>query len=256
MLVFIIVSINFIFANEVVLTPIDEESSLSIDINTDTKIPANAYERPYSFWENDVDKRLLKAQTLTILGASVVGLGILYIMPESFTNWDKDDTSNIFKKWHDNVSDGPVRDEDDFFLNYVTHPYWGAVYYMTARSAGFNAPYSFLYSAFVSTFFWEYGIEAFAEVPSIQDLIITPVFGSIIGEGFYWSKRHIINNNYYLLNSKILGHVTIFLMDPITEVASWFIRDPKKKNDVAIYSFPTISNSGDVGYYVMLSFKF
>ena len=52
----------------------------------------------------------------------------------------------IFKKWKDNVSEGPVKDEDDFFLNYITHPYWGAVYYMSARSAGANIFYSFLYS--------------------------------------------------------------------------------------------------------------
>jgi hypothetical protein len=218
----------------------------------------SVYTRPYSFWENDIEFKLAKAQVWTVLGASLAGLGILYLMPESFTNWDKDDSSDIFKKWRKNVKEGPVRDEDDWFLNWITHPYWGAVYYMSARSAGANAPVSFLYSAFVSTFFWEYGIEAFAEVPSIQDLIITPVVGSIIGEGFYLSKRHILSNDYHLLNSTILGHTAIFLMDPVSEVASWFIKDKKKieNKDVSLYSFPSITRNGDIGYNIPVSIRF
>ncbi|WP_422121346.1 DUF3943 domain-containing protein [Photobacterium damselae] len=28
----------------------------------------------------------------------------------------------------------------------------------------------------MSTVYWEYGVEAFAEVPSIQDLVVTPCF--------------------------------------------------------------------------------
>ncbi len=217
----------------------------------------SVYAKPYSFWENDVDYKLVKAQTYTVIGASLAGLGILYMLPESFTNWDKDDTSNIFSKWWNNVKDGPVTDSDDFFLNYVTHPYWGAVYYMAARSSGASAPYSFLYSAIISTFFWEYGVEAFAEVPSKQDLWITPIIGSILGEGFYLSKRHILGNNYQLLGSEALGHTAIFLMDPLSEVASWFIEeDDLKENEVALYSFPGITSSGDMSYNLSLSFKF
>ncbi|WP_203249645.1 MULTISPECIES: DUF3943 domain-containing protein [Cysteiniphilum] len=66
---------------------------------------------------------------------------------------------------------------------YIGHPYAGAIYYMAARDSGFGEFESFLYSAFISTFFWEYGVEAFAEVPSIQDLIVTPVDGWLLGVG-------------------------------------------------------------------------
>ena len=215
------------------------------------------YTEPYSFWNNNVDYKLVKAQTWTVLGASVAGLGFLYLMPESFTNWNKDDASDIFSKWWKNVKEGPVMDDDDFFLNYVTHPYWGAVYYMSARSSGASAPYSFLYSVLISTCFWEYGIEAFAEVPSKQDLVITPVVGSLIGEGFYLTKRHILSNDYELLNSKILGHATIFVMDPLTEVASWFIEEKELKDkDVSLYSFPGMTKSGNISYNMMVSVKF
>ena len=89
----------------------------------------NVYYRNYSFNENVVDWKLLKADNYVMLGASVTVLGILYLLPESFTNWDKDDAKidRLASKWWKNVKEGPVVDEDDFFLNYVAHPYCGAV---------------------------------------------------------------------------------------------------------------------------------
>ena len=193
-----------------------------------------------------------------MFGGSIAGAGILYLLPESVTNWDKDDASNIFKKWERNVREGPVKDKDDWFLNWITHPYWGAVYYMAARSSGLGILYSFGFSCFLSTVFWEYGIEAFAEVPSKQDLIITPVVGSIFGELFYLSKRKILNNDYKLLNSTKLGHVALFLMDPITEISSLFIKDKSliEEQKVAIHSFPMVDNDGNLGYNIALNIKF
>ncbi len=249
-----------VYANKNIKNNIDDkvqDEKVELKGKKEEKSITSVYEMPYSFWDNNVDYRRFKTNIYTVLGASVVGLGLLYLMPESFTNWDKSDIkpSTLFGDWWDNVSSGPVMDEDDWFLNWITHPYWGAAYYMSARSSGLSAPYSFLFSFFASTFFWEYGVEAFAEVPSIQDLIITPVVGSIIGEGFYLSKRHILSNDYYLLNSKVLGHVVVFLMDPISEVASLFIKD-NKKDDIIISSFPGITSSGNLSYNVSISFRF
>jgi hypothetical protein len=85
---------------------------------------------------------------------------------------------------------------------------------MTARSSGFNIFESFLYSAFMSTCFWEYGIEAFAEVPSKQDLIVTPVLGSVVGEGFFYAKKSIFRHDRKVLNSRILGYTCLTLIDP------------------------------------------
>lgn len=236
-------------------------SSESVVGNTTNSVKTesiNVYELPYSFWDNNIDYRRLKGSVYTVLGASVVAVGILYLLPESFTNWDKSEIApdKLFGQWWDNVSEGPVMDEDDWFLNYITHPYWGAAYYMTARSSGASAPYSFLFSFVASTFFWEYGVEAFAEVPSIQDLWITPVIGSIMGEGFYLSKRYILNNDYRLLNSKILGHIVLFLMDPITEVTNLFLKDYNQKKDLTINSFPSINSSGNFSYNIAISFRF
>ena len=216
----------------------------------------NIYERPYSLTENKVDTTKLYRNTGALVGVGVGTMAFLYTMPSSFTNWDSDDHKSPGSKWWDNVSREPVWDKDDFFLNYVTHPYAGAIYYMGARSAGANAGYSFLYSFVLSTFFWEYGIEAFAERPSIQDLIVTPVAGSLLGEGFFLAKRHIRDNDNQLWGSTCLGKTAVFLMDPITEVTDWLFDTSPKKQTVLFSSHPLISQHGGVGYGLQMQIRF
>jgi len=166
------------------------------------------------------DYRKLGYNTAIVFGTTIVAYGILWSLPESFTKWDKEEMkkNGIGAKWKENVKAGPVIDEDNFFLNYVMHPYFGGVYYMTARSNGFNIFESFTYSAIMSTFFWEYGVESFAEVPSVQDLIVTPVLGSVVGEGFFYAKKTILKNNSKVLNSRFLGKTSLFLMDPLNTI--------------------------------------
>ena len=217
----------------------------------------NPYERPYSTSESEINKKVLVRNTFMLVGAGVATMGILYLMPSSVTNWE-DDGKSPGKKWWDNVTHGPVWDKDDLWLNYVAHPYVGAIYYMGARSAGANAMESFLYSFMLSTFFWECGIESFAEIPSIQDLIVTPVAGALVGEGFYIAKRNIIENDYQLWNSKFLGKSALLLMDPITEVADWLLddKDSTMAQSLSIQSYPSYSPEQGTGYKVFVQFSF
>ncbi len=166
------------------------------------------------------DWRRLGYTSSMYLGTTVIAFGVLWLMPESATNWDKEEIKEkgILWKWKENVKAGPVWDEDDWVLNWITHPYSGGIYYMTSRSAGFSRLESFGYSAIMSTFFWEYGIEAFAEIPSIQDLIITPVVGSVVGEGFFLAKKSILRHDKKVFNSRFLGITTLFLMDPFNTI--------------------------------------
>ena len=109
----------------------------------------------------------------------------------------------------------------------------------------------------LSTFFWEYGVEAFAERPSIQDLIVTPVCGSILGEGFYLAKRHIKDNNDELLGSVTLGKTVVFLMDPITEFTDWLFEDkPANKQQMSFSSQPLITPHGGLGYGLHMKINF
>ena len=139
-------------------------------------------------------------------------------MPESFTGWDSSDSRDIFSKWKENVSDGPVWDRDDVFLNYIAHPYFGGVFYQSARKSGYRQWDSFLYSTMMSTFYWEYGIEAFAEVPSVQDLVVTPVIGWAYGEWAFQTERDIWLNDATVWDSEVLGNISLFMLDPVDSI--------------------------------------
>lgn len=158
----------------------------------------------------------LRSQTQLLLGVGVVAVGVLYAMPESVTNWDRDQqVQDLPNRWWKNVSRRPVWDKDDWFINYVGHTYCGGVYYQMARKSGYNQWDSFLYTTVMSTFFWEYGIEAFAERPSVQDLIVTPLGGWLYGEFAYRYEQRIEENDKRVLGSRTLGHLSLFLLDPI-----------------------------------------
>lgn len=89
---------------------------------------------------------------------------------------------------------------------------------------------------------WEFGIEAFMERPSIQDIFITPLVGSLIGEGFYKLKRKIVDNGYRLCGSSVLGNIVVFLVDPVNEVVGLFAGNPCRKKSSG-KSAATLSSS-------------
>ena len=183
------------------------------------------YAQPYSLTTNEPDWHRMWINTAVLSGAFVTTLFVLECLPEDATAWNREEIQSVapFKRWYRNIfKKGPEWDHDKFIFNYVLHPYAGAAYFMGARSCGFNYWRSLLYSFCISTVGWEFGIEAFMERPSYQDLVITPVVGSIIGEGFYRTKRHIASNGYRLCGSKVLGNVVAFMVDPVNEVIGLF----------------------------------
>lgn len=190
------------------------------------------YELPYSFTRREKDWKRLWTNTAVLSGAFVGTLLVLECLPEDATSWNRSEIQKVpmFKRWWTKVMKlGPEIDHDNGIFNYVLHPYAGAVYFMTARSCGFNFWQSLLYSSIVSDVGWEFGIEAFMERPSIQDLFITPLVGSAIGECFYLLKRHIVAHDYTLWGNRILGNVVAFLVDPVNEVVGLFAGNPARK---------------------------
>lgn len=182
------------------------------------------------------DYRRLGYNSVLYAGAAVITFGGLWAMPESFTHWDKQamKEKGMFYKWKENVKAGPVWDGDNFAMNYLAHPYCGGVYYMTARSSGFTVLESFSYSVIMSTFFWEYGIEAFAELPSVQDLIFTPILGSVVGELFFITKKKIVKHDKKVWNSRFLGITSLFVIDPFNTVLDGFGYQEKVKTQMNI----------------------
>jgi len=88
-----------------------------------------------------------------------------------------------------------------------------------ARKSGYRQWDSFMYSALMSTFYWEYGIEAFAEIPSIQDLVITPVLGWVYGEWAFTTEMDIRADNDEVFGSSILGSTALILLDPVDSLS-------------------------------------
>lgn len=169
--------------------------------------------------------------TAVLSSAFVATLFVLECLPEDATAWNRAaiQKTPMFERWYRNIFvHNPEWDHDLFIFNYVLHPYAGAAYFMSARSCGFSFWGSMLYSAAISTIGWEFGIEAFMERPSYQDLFITPVVGSLVGELFYRGKRAIVERGYELLGSPVLGHIAAFLLDPVNEVIDLFRGNPAR----------------------------
>lgn len=195
------------------------------------KLPS-IYELPYSMRGSAPDWHRMWVNTAVFAGAFTGTLFVLECLPEDATSWNraalqKDPPQ---KRWFRNVfKRGPEWDHDNPIFNYVLHPYAGAVYFMSARSCGFNFYQSLLYSACISTVGWEFGIEACMERPSIQDIFVTPLVGSAMGEMFYKLKRHIVANDYRLFGSPVVGNVVAFIIDPVNEVVGLFSGNPARK---------------------------
>lgn len=67
------------------------------------------------------------------------------------------------------------------------------------------------------------------ERPSIQDIFVTPIVGSCIGEGFYHIKRWLVDRDYSLFGSPVLGGVLAFLVDPVNEFTGLWLGNPARK---------------------------
>lgn len=116
-----------------------------------------------------------------VTAAEFALLGVTASLPKSWTGWSAHFVRDGVNHLGQAYTKPPVIDDDWWFHNYVGHPIGGSYYYNTVRSQGATPRQSMFFSAVLSTQ-WEYFFEAFAERPSIQDLIVTPVAGSILGE--------------------------------------------------------------------------
>lgn len=207
--------------------------TLTTDLTLAAKpVKPSIYSLPYSMTGSSHNWRHLWQNTATLAGCFVGTLLVLECLPEDATTWNRAELREVplFRRWHNHVLvKGPEWDHDRFIFNYVLHPYAGAVYYMAARSCGFNVWQSLLYGTLVSNVGWEFGIEAFMERPSYQDMLITPIVGSAIGECFYRLKRNIVRNDYCLFGSSVFGNIVAFFIDPVNEVLGLIRGNPARE---------------------------
>ncbi len=176
---------------------------------------------------------LTAVRNLSFMG--LVFFAVLWHMPEDFTGWDTSKGfGEILDGWHENIKSDPVVDTNHWTVNYIGHPMSGAYEYLFLRNQNFSKLESFGFAVFASTVLWEYGIEATTRVPSIQDLIITPVFGSILGEYFHKWDQQLKHNDYVLWDSRTFGRFIHHIINPVegvNDVLNKLFRSPLLKLD-------------------------
>ena len=177
--------------------------------------------RPTPPWKDVVrfgDWVGLGRDTALLISYQLLAIGFYYVLPESVSKWSDSQKENAnFDTWWENVQN-PVWDKDEWYVN-GGHAIVGGWYYIRARERGFGEVYSFLYSAFASTVLYEFGIEAFFEKPSYQDLIITPVGGALLGAFVYEPVRRWVFAKPEL---RWYDHLVLFATDPIG-TANYFV---------------------------------
>lgn len=170
------------------------------------------------------DRAGLRRDSVYVLSYQLVTIGILYVLPESISNWDDEQKEEYsLSTWWENVTN-PHWDDDVHWLNYLAHPYWGAAYYVRARERGFDERSAFWYSAAMSAAF-EFGAEALFEQPSLQDLVVTPVGGVILGEYFMGLRARTLDSYAPGEEMRFGDRVLLALTDPLgainRQVQSW-----------------------------------
>jgi len=139
-------------------------------------------------------KKIGRAE-LFIGGVELVGITTLIFLPKEVTGWSHDWAPDAWRNMKRSLSRLPVWDDDDWQLNYIGHPIAGSYYYNSLRSQNASIFHSFLFAA-AQSFIWEYFIEATAEKPSTQDLIVTPIAGAILGESVHLLTMNMRRNGF------------------------------------------------------------
>lgn len=139
-------------------------------------------------------RKFLRAEGM-VLGIQSTTLGLLFVLPGKISNWEKSDIRNYRDNYKSTFTKRPVLDDDHWYINYLGHPYQGAYYYNALRSQGAPFWQAGLFS-FGQSMVWEYLLEGGIEQPSIQDMMVTPILGSLLGELFHFSSVKMANNGY------------------------------------------------------------
>ena len=142
---------------------------------------------------------------------SAISGGMINYFAMKYTNMD--DWQYEYK-WSDakrKFLDGWYWDPNDFNTNTLYHAYAGALYYTIARSNQYSIFESFLWSVAGSSI-WEYFGE-WREQVSLNDMILTPTLGAVMGEFFFQTGIFIERN----MKPSFYRETILIIIDP----ASW-----------------------------------
>jgi hypothetical protein len=153
--------------------------------------------------------KMFKKGAILITGFEFAIMATMMVLPKSFTGWHGDYLKEGANNFLEAYESPPTWDEDHWYHNYIGHPYVGSIYYNTVRCQGATPVESFFFSTAMSVW-WEYAVESIAEHPSTQDLLVTPVAGSLMGEAVHQLTLAWMEDG----DSSILQKVIVFFLNP------------------------------------------
>jgi hypothetical protein len=122
---------------------------------------------------------------------SIMTLGFIGVQCATvYANRNDEEWRDDGHQFKDGFTQAPVLDDDVWYYNYALHPWVGSEYFLVARNRGRTFWQSMTYSAALSTFY-EYLPENTIQQPSLNDLLVTPIAGALLGEWRFSLKEKI-----------------------------------------------------------------
>lgn len=149
--------------------------------------------------------RFLYSQAI-IWPGSIAGHIAVYIAKDDF-DWSK---AVSLTKYKSTFTELPKIDEDHWSWNYELHPYMGSLSYLCYRNRK-ASPWESAAGSALNSVIYEYIIAGGTQQPSLNDMLVTPIAGSLLGEGLYQLKKYVIRDKYLSTFDKIL----LTIIDPV-----------------------------------------
>ncbi len=168
--------------------------------------PAQDTIRSEGIWFRNTHTTLQRfAYSQAILWPSSIGSHLyLYIRQDELGELNRIYT---IRTWRKTFTLPPVWDRDSISWNYGVHPIMGSFSYLSYRNRGGHWAEAFAGAA-LNSVIYEYIIAGATQRPSINDMIVTPVLGSLLGEGIYQVRKRMLRDHHLTFLEKAVVTVT------------------------------------------------
>lgn len=160
---------------------------------------------PRGIWFKKTETTLQRfGYSQAILWPSTIGSHLYMYVRENDTDWSSIVTRNNYKR---TFTLPPVWDRDSISWNYGVHPIMGTFSYLSWRNKRAHWAVAIAGTA-VNSAIYEYLIAGGTQRPSYNDMIVTPLLGSLAGEGFYQLKKRLLRDKHLNFIEKVALTIT------------------------------------------------